>query len=749
MPQAATALKTYQEEFAEVKEIWINHWFNQQPELLPTLDIDAALSRLEVAYKHLNHFPLPDLIERKKGSGVDSTATQLSTSSSAQPIADPSPRPSDARGSASSAAQPSTGPRKTEDQELSRRIKDRWPEKEVPEFYQLILPNVTGPVEVPIEAAGWLLKYGGATLADDQAAPGSTGKTKGKRKAEKGTGFDYMHSPYYTVADRIVRQAALGRADLSESTRLDCIRALTLIIAWLNFPLFRQVANGRWMTLGVDRMREELKMRADRLRINARNEKAQAESVFYLLQSLGILQRVGVVPDALAGGGGETGGSIVPPGSIAQSEFDALKSRARLLTRDQGGDYITWRCFQPGKTLFYRLKESISLESDNLPPFNPFLQAIVGNPITQESYVRLVSPSGARSIVDGESRTIDGRNLSLSSDSNKSGMVESRTMVGYESDYLASNGPTTVNQSEIVGLKSSDSSHRLKQYVVVDGDRVAHPRGQGKKKLIKKLGPLTGRPVAKRTEPSSASSEVSPNPNSVLRQDVYDLLRGVHTLLTGCNQEFDPARARQIALAPADKLPLEVVKERVNEFVALWNSGKIELRSPMGYLFKWLTRMPEQAMAPAEETSQQEAARVGRQFANRPAVNTPRKPANGNGNGGGKNRRANRPDFSKYVADSKPVVEATDTIELTPARNLDPVGLWTDACNILGGPMRWDSSRLDLIKTATLEIKEDGKAVLKASIFASEFVTLKKSEIQMALSRASDKAIKEVTIQFI
>lgn len=165
--------------------------------------------------------------------------------------------------------------------------------------------------------------------------------------------------PYFKEACRLLEENPV-KVDLS--MLYDCQRVLALIIALLNFKLFKSMGGGRtgqWVTIGMDRMRNELGMRSDRLRAD---DQKKARSCFSELQRVGVIQHCKVEPVS----------GVIPPkfGSISQVEFEQLKYDSSQLTVESGSDFWTKRCFQPRAT-FFRLGESVQLNYD-LPEFKPF-----------------------------------------------------------------------------------------------------------------------------------------------------------------------------------------------------------------------------------------------------------------------------------------------------------------------------------------------------------------------------------------
>lgn len=196
-------------------------------------------------------------------------------------------------------------------------------------FYQPPMPGLAGPVKVEAQA--------------DQ------GKHHKHSRAARRTGFNYRQSEYWIAAGSLIEEQAAR--PVAVELRFGCQLVLSLILAWMNFPLFNSGARqGDWMTLGCDRMCKEL-------RVTSRN----------VLSYMYELERAGLVLPGRVG-----------TGLISRLEFDTLKADIPQLAdhlapdlagKDVACDYWQARCVQQ-KSTFYRLKPGISRPS--LPSFNPF-----------------------------------------------------------------------------------------------------------------------------------------------------------------------------------------------------------------------------------------------------------------------------------------------------------------------------------------------------------------------------------------
>lgn len=240
-----------------------------------------------------------------------------------------------------------------------------------PEYdYQPPLAGLTGPMAVPI------------------------GDTNGRHEREKkAIGYDYNESVYLAEAKRLIAlkvpEHIWTNPDLIPAQMRGAItRILTIMLAWANFPLFRAVFGGSVMTLPLEVFRAEAGLQAARLRVSGdkKNKKGQAESAFYIMQYVGLIETVQSVPE-----GSYRPGDITLPGYILPAEFHRLKELAYELPKRRGGQIFTSRTFQEGKTNFYRLKSDVcELLASDLPEFNPWHESDVraGNEILSQTLVK-------------------------------------------------------------------------------------------------------------------------------------------------------------------------------------------------------------------------------------------------------------------------------------------------------------------------------------------------------------------------
>jgi hypothetical protein len=171
------------------------------------------------------------------------------------------------------------------------------------------------------------------------ATPGAATEHHHKHsRASRRTNFNYQQSEYWAAAGRLIEEQAAR--PVAVELRYGCQMVLSLILAWMHYPLFNGTGGrgGEWMTLGCDRMCKEL-------RITGRN----VLSCMYELERCGL-----VLPGRL-----ETG-------IISRLEFDTLKADIPMLA----SSFWQARCVQQ-KSTFYRLKPGVARPS--LPVFNPFL----------------------------------------------------------------------------------------------------------------------------------------------------------------------------------------------------------------------------------------------------------------------------------------------------------------------------------------------------------------------------------------
>jgi len=144
----------------------------------------------------------------------------------------------------------------------------------------------------------------------------------------------YYDLPHYSIAEGLVEGSSV-HLDL----RPGCTLVLTLILAWLQFPLFKRRG---WLLFGTDRMRRELSLRNDRL-----------------LSYIKELQRAGLLQAQAACFGG-----------LEPSEMQSLKLDCARLDPDQGGNFWQPRCIQSRATV-YRLGKDVRIPVSTLE-FNPW-----------------------------------------------------------------------------------------------------------------------------------------------------------------------------------------------------------------------------------------------------------------------------------------------------------------------------------------------------------------------------------------
>jgi len=375
-------------------------------------------------------------------------------------------------------------------------------------------------------------------------SPAPLGKNKRAKRKVAATGFDYKHSPYRMVADRAVEEATSGRNDLPQVVKDDCAIGLGLLIAWCLSKLYQEVADGKWMTLGANRMREELKMRADRFRVNPKTEENRQKSIFYILQHLGLIQVVTVATDA------EIKDGTAMPGAITSSEFDRLKSRAGYLLPNEGGDYLTAHTFEkngPNKNHFYRLT-GLTLthvfESDlgqALPPFNPFESHLV-NPPKKEELNRVIPMVRPRY------------------DSNK----PSHTSEGYESHQSHTSDAKTELGEEIQVRPRYDSRHRiLKDLKKEKRKRACRPLSRTSVKRMGEEATQPARVTTTTNHPLTRSEKLELVKSDTGLNEIYGILANFHLYVPN-TQPIEIDTALDLTL---EGCTFDEVKIGVGEFI--------------------------------------------------------------------------------------------------------------------------------------------------------------------------------------
>jgi hypothetical protein len=194
----------------------------------------------------------------------------------------------------------------------------------------------------------------------------ATAKNASKRvnapSKETVTGFDYVNSVYYTEAIRLIEK--YRNEQLSADIISDCVRVLTLIIAWSSHPLFRDTLFGKTvMALSFSRCARELHLRAVRFK-----------------ESIEKLERTGIIATGTVG-----------EGIISPVELQALQQAVKEPVGEVS-NYWQTRSFQ-NKTIFYKLAITESL---SLPVFEPGTTCNVltetGNTTGNSKAVRKVFP---------------------------------------------------------------------------------------------------------------------------------------------------------------------------------------------------------------------------------------------------------------------------------------------------------------------------------------------------------------------
>ncbi|MEI6044757.1 MAG: hypothetical protein WCS37_10410 [Chloroflexota bacterium] len=168
-----------------------------------------------------------------------------------------------------------------------------------------------------------------------------------EKKIKQGaTGYKYLDSPYYLTAKSLIADHA--EIQIDPALLVGSTLVLSLILAWCNFPLFREGngREGRWMTLGFDKCCRELKMRS-----------ANVKACLTELQRAGL-----VLPGRVA------------TGIISQEDWLRLRNDVAELGQHLGGGskgFWHSRNMQQS-TNIYLLKV---FPTEILPEFNPFRQA--------------------------------------------------------------------------------------------------------------------------------------------------------------------------------------------------------------------------------------------------------------------------------------------------------------------------------------------------------------------------------------
>lgn len=189
------------------------------------------------------------------------------------------------------------------------------------------------------------------------------------------TGYDYVNSVYFKEACRII--ATHATQPLNSKLEFGCKLTLSLIIAWCQSSLFKQINNrqGRWMILATQHCTRELHIRTDTFK-------------HYLNE----LEKAGLLVIENAGDGQ----------LLTRQEFEQLKmdcSKIELLMGTQATHFWNKRTLQ-SKTAIYCLTPAIELAVD-LPLFRPFSDA------------KLSNVSGKTSQIDNAVKTIENTNCTV------------------------------------------------------------------------------------------------------------------------------------------------------------------------------------------------------------------------------------------------------------------------------------------------------------------------------------------------
>lgn len=181
------------------------------------------------------------------------------------------------------------------------------------------------------------------------------------------SGYNYTAGFSWIAAGEILNQPNI-KEGVPLSMYYDTRRVLSFLLAWRQFPLFNGVSGrtGQWIAFGVDRMRSELGIRAERVRIAGNCDvqiPAQNLSAIVLLEQLGIIKCEHL--------------NQSNPTWPTLADLEQLRLDATLLPTELGGGpagYFNRHSFQ-SSNLFYRLADWLNLPELE-QPFNPFLPSV-------------------------------------------------------------------------------------------------------------------------------------------------------------------------------------------------------------------------------------------------------------------------------------------------------------------------------------------------------------------------------------
>ncbi len=191
------------------------------------------------------------------------------------------------------------------------------------------------------------------------------------------TGYNYTQGFSWVEAGKILNQPNI-KEGVPLPMYYDTRRVLSFLLAWRQFPLFNGMSGraGQWIAFGVDRMRSELGIRAERVHLSAgsRAEKEKLSSIELLIE-LGLIEYRHLDRKNL----------IWP----TQADLEQLRLDAVLLPTELGGGptgYFNRHSFQ-ASSLFYWLSDRLNLVQLE-QSFNPFLPSVESDLKQAESNLR-------------------------------------------------------------------------------------------------------------------------------------------------------------------------------------------------------------------------------------------------------------------------------------------------------------------------------------------------------------------------
>lgn len=197
----------------------------------------------------------------------------------------------------------------------------------------------------------------------------TTNKIMAQRRIVK-TSYNYTQGFSWASAECILDKPEI-KSQIPLYMYYDTRRVLSFLLAWRQFPLFNGMSghSGQWLAFGVDKMRSELGIRAERVRLPVYRQGKLSPAKWLEkenLSSLVLLERLGIVECHHL----DKNTSAWP----TYDELEQLRLDAAMLPAELGGGpdgYFHRHSFQTS-SLFYRLADWLDL-SDSDQPFNPFL----------------------------------------------------------------------------------------------------------------------------------------------------------------------------------------------------------------------------------------------------------------------------------------------------------------------------------------------------------------------------------------